>query len=215
MTNINSSKRIGLLFITALLVSGCQSISDEELEVLTTQANKAQALQAEKTKLLQQNKQLQQQNSGLETTVSQLNQQLEQEIIAQQVQIEKSKQGGIKVTMQEAILFPSGAFKLGKSGRAVLKKIASGLQGLDDKHQLRIVGHSDNVPVSKKLRGQFVDNWDLSARRAAEVARYMIWGYGFAPEKISVVGRSHVQPVASNKSKQGRAANRRIELFIE
>ncbi len=208
-------QRIIMLFCAAFFISGCQSISDQELEVLTTQANKAHVLETEKKQLMQQNKQLQQQNLSLGSTVNQLNQQLEQEIIDKQVQIEKQKQGGIKVTMQQAILFPSGTYKLGKSGRVVLKKIADGLQGLDQKHQLRIVGHSDNMPVSKKWREQFVDNWDLSARRAAEVARYMIWGYGFPAEKITVVGRSHVQPVSSNKTESGRAANRRIELFIE
>jgi len=231
-------KYFSIILLAAITLSGCQSISDEELEALTVRANKAQFLQVEKDKLLiekkslsKENEQLLAEKDDLEATLLQLNKQLEQEIASEQVQVEhlmptrssnksspiqmtRIKSDNIKITMQQAILFPSGSYKLGKSGRSVLKKVAAALQGLDDKHQVRIVGHTDNMPVSKKWRDQFVDNWDLSARRAAEIARYMIWGYGFPPESISVVGRAHVQPVASNKSEEGRAKNRRIELFI-
>ncbi|MDX8383357.1 MAG: OmpA family protein [Ghiorsea sp.] len=237
-------KKIGYIMLASITLSGCQSISDKELEALTIRANKAQFLQVEKDKLVQEkqnlaqeNKQLLEDNGTLENTVSQLNEQLKQEIINKQVQVEyvipngsqpsvptieekrstsvESKADNIKITMQQGILFPSGSYKLGKSGREVLKKVAQALYGLDDALQLRIVGHSDNMPVSKKWHDQFVDNWDLSARRSAEIARYMIWSYGFAAEKISIVGRADVEPIASNKNEQGRAKNRRIELFIE
>ena len=86
---------------------------------------------------------------------------------------------------------------------------------LDDIYNGTITaGSSDNVPVSKKWRSQFSDNWDLSSRRAGEVARYLIWGTGFPRENITVSGRADVEPVASNNTKEGQAQNRRIEIFI-
>ena len=71
--------------------------------------------------------------------------------------------------------------------------------------------HSDNRPVSEKWHNQFIDNWDLSARRAAAIARHLIWGYGLKPENISVTGRAFVEPVADNATEEGRAKNPRAQ----
>jgi len=206
-------QRIGFIFITSLLISGCQNISTEDLEALNARADKAEQLQNQTEQLQAENTKLKQEQTSLMQTVSQLNNQLEQEIENKNIIIEQNKETGIiKVTLQQDVLFPSGSYKLNRvKANAILKKVASSLDGVN---KLRIVGHTDNMPVSKKWREQFTDNWDLSARRAGEVARYFIWGFGFPAENIEVVGRAHVNPVASNDDAKGRALNRRIELFI-
>jgi chemotaxis protein MotB len=201
---------IGITILAMFILSGCQSISDEDLEVLQTRAAKAEQLQAENTKLKQSKIYLQQ-------SVTKLNKQLEQEITAKQVLVEQNEQTGvIKVTLQQNILFSSGSFKIDQVGAAdILKKVIESVDNNDGQIMLRIVGHTDNLPVAKKWRNQFSDNWDLSARRAGEVARYITWGLGFPRENITVAGRADVEPVASNDTPEGRAKNRRIELFIE
>lgn len=200
-------QRIGYILCATLILTGCQNINKEDLQVLQDKAKQAEALQKENT-------QLKQERASLLQSVKQLNQQLEQEIIDKQVLIEQNAQTGtIKVTMQQDILFPSGSYRIDQAGAAdLLNRVA---ESLDGNNILSIVGHTDNLPVSEKWRGQFSDNWDLSARRAGEVARYFIWGTGFPSENIEVVGHASIEPVASNDTAEGRALNRRIELFIK
>ena len=200
-------QRFILTFLTVSILASCQSMSKEDLQVLQARADKADQLE-------QENAQLKQERKSLTKSVHMLETQLEQEITDKQILIEQnSKTGIIKVTMQQDIVFPSGSFEIDQEGAAdLLRKVVASLDG---KNKLRIVGHTDSLPVSKKWRNKFSDNWDLSSRRAGEVARFMIWGAGFPAENIEVVGRAHVEPVASNDTQEGRALNRRIELFIE
>jgi len=200
-------QRIGYILLAAFILTGCQNISKEDLQVLQARADKANQLQQENATLKQEQKSLQQ-------SITELNSQLEQEVNDKQILIEQNAQTGtIKVTLQQDILFPSGSYHIDQEGAVdLLRKV---VESLDGQNNLRIVGHSDNLPVSKKWRDKFSDNWDLSARRAGEVARFLIWGAGFPAESIEVVSRSDVEPIASNDTKEGRALNRRIELFIQ
>ncbi|MDQ6984130.1 MAG: OmpA family protein [Ghiorsea sp.] len=199
--------RIGSLILATLILAGCQNISKDDLQVLQARADKVDQLEQEYA-------QLKQEHASLKQSISQLNNQLEQEIKENQVLIEQNVQTGIiKVTMQQDIIFPSGSFEIDQEGAAdILRKVVASLDG---ENKLRIVGHTDNLPVSKKWRNKFSDNWDLSARRAGEVARFLIWGTGFSPANIEVVGRAHVEPIADNTTEEGRVLNRRIELFIK
>jgi chemotaxis protein MotB len=200
-------QRFIYMILASFILIGCQNISSEELQVLQARADKADQLQAE-------NLRLKEEQDSLKESLTELNSQLAQEVADKQVLIEQNAQTGtIKVTMQQDILFPSASFEIDQQGAVdMLRKVVGSLDG---ENTLRIVGHTDNLPVSKKWRDKFSDNWDLSARRAGEVARFLIWGAGFPAEKIEVVGKAAVEPVADNTTEEGRALNRRIELFIQ
>jgi outer membrane protein OmpA-like peptidoglycan-associated protein len=71
--------------------------------------------------------------------------------------------------------------------------------------KLLVVGHTDNV-------GDFTFNMELSQRRAAAVVAALTARYGVGKERLTPVGVSFASPVASNKSEEGRAKNRRVEL---
>ncbi|MDQ6960031.1 MAG: OmpA family protein [Mariprofundaceae bacterium] len=119
----------------------------------------------------------------------------------------------VRITMPAAVLFASGATQINSMGRKVLAKVAGSLRAAPDS-TIRIVGHSDARPVSEKLRSRFTDNWELSAARAAAVARVFVWGEHINERRIHVEGRAATEPVADNSTAKGRARNRRIELFI-
>ena len=200
-------QRVLFFILISTVFTGCQSVSDEELEYLNSRA--LQAEQQEK-----ENKKLKEAQKSLIEGIQLLNKQLEKEVAKKQVSIEENQTtGGIKVTLQEAILFPSNTYEIDQEGAAdILRKLSSGLD--KNNTNIQIVGHTDNLPITKKWRDKFSDNWDLSARRAGEVARFLIWGAGYPKEKITVIGRSDVEPVASNKTEEGRSKNRRIEILI-
>jgi OOP family OmpA-OmpF porin len=67
-----------------------------------------------------------------------------------------------------------------------------------------ISGHTDNV-------GGKAFNQKLSQRRADSVKKYMVDKFGVDPSRIAAKGYGLTKPVASNKTKEGKAQNRRIE----
>ena len=74
-----------------------------------------------------------------------------------------------------------------------------------------VEGHTDNVPFKK---GDLVDNWDLSVKRATSVVRLLQSKYGMDPAKMTAAGRSEFMPVSSNESAEGKSANRRTRIVI-
>jgi outer membrane protein OmpA-like peptidoglycan-associated protein len=71
--------------------------------------------------------------------------------------------------------------------------------------KLLVVGHTDNV-------GSFQFNMDLSQRRAAAVVAVLATRYAIGKDRLTPVGVSFASPMAPNKSEEGRAKNRRVEL---
>jgi chemotaxis protein MotB len=157
---------------------------------------------------VQQNQQL----AYMDATYQQLNQSLQSEVGADQVQI-KQLQNRLQVTMVNAILFPEGGWELHDQGRRELSKIVPALQGVTGK-QIVIEGYTDNLPIEEPLARRFPTNWDLSAARAISVVRYLE-PQGIDPSQLSAVSFGKYHPVASNDTPEGRAQNRRINIVIQ
>jgi len=118
----------------------------------------------------------------------------------------------LAVDLAEQIFFDSGRATLKKEGKEVLKKVGDALKGYENKI-IRVVGHTDNVPVAKSLQATFPSNWDLSVARAANVVRYL-QEVGIPPERMIPSGRGEYEPVAPNDTPEGRQKNRRIEIML-
>jgi chemotaxis protein MotB len=67
------------------------------------------------------------------------------------------------------------------------------------------------VPFKK---GDLIDNWDLSVKRSTTVVRLLQTKYGLDPSNIIAAGRSEYQPLTSNSTTEGKAANRRTRIVI-
>jgi uncharacterized repeat protein (TIGR01451 family) len=81
--------------------------------------------------------------------------------------------------------------------------------------EIRVIGHTDNVPISAAGRKKFADNHALSLARAQTVARYLQEMLDLPESVIRSEGRGPDEPVASNATAEGRAQNRRTEIVIE
>lgn len=90
------------------------------------------------------------------------------------------------------------------------------LIGLDEAEidNVRVVGHTDDVPISVANQSVFKDNYVLSEARANVVAEYVQNVLKLADSKIVAVGIGPDQPLADNTGAEGRARNRRTEIFI-
>jgi type VI secretion system protein ImpK len=74
-----------------------------------------------------------------------------------------------------------------------------------------ITGHTDNVPI-KTLR--FPSNFDLSVARA-ETVKTIVASFLSDASRVTSEGHGDTEPVADNKSPDGRRKNRRIELVVQ
>ncbi len=127
--------------------------------------------------------------------------------------IVRVKNGAVSVVLPDAILFDSGQTTLRPQSKATLKKIANILKSEAPNEMIRIEGHTDNDPVVKQ-KDKYKTNWELSAARAAAVLHYMVEECGVSPTRIYISGFGQYQPIADNKSKAGKAKNRRVEFVI-
>jgi chemotaxis protein MotB len=144
-------------------------------------------------------------------TYEKLLQNMKSEIALGQVTISELK-GKLTVNMEAAILFDSGKADVKDDGLQILQKMVDTLKGVKDK-AIRIEGHTDNVQISGALSRVFPTNWELSAVRAINVARYL-QQQGLDPAILSAAAFAEYKPVADNGTKEGRAKNRRIEITL-
>ena len=119
----------------------------------------------------------------------------------------------LTINMVDRVLFDSGQALVKPAGLKVLKQVSDVLRTVADK-QIRIEGHTDNVPIGPRIKDRFPTNWELSAARATSVVRYLIEEGGVDPNHLSAIGYADNRPVASNDTEEGRQSNRRIEIVL-
>jgi len=121
-------------------------------------------------------------------------------------------QNMLAVDLAEQIFFDSGKATLKSEGKEVLSKVGEALKSYDDK-VIRVVGHTDNIPMAKSATAASPTNWELSVSRATNVVRHL-QEVGIPPERLVPSGRGEYDPVASNDTAEGRQKNRRIEIML-
>jgi len=151
-------------------------------------------------------------NVKIKSTYESLITDLKRQIENQEITIKKFRDQ-ISVTLVDQILFEFGKASITFEGEKILEKVGKILKNIQGK-QIRIVGHTDNIPIMEEYRYKYPSNWELSAARAAAVIRYFQNNIHLEPKVLEAVGHSFYEPVASNETSQGRAQNRRVEIII-
>jgi chemotaxis protein MotB len=119
----------------------------------------------------------------------------------------------LSVNLVEKILFDSGEADLKPEGLKIIKRVGDILKGISDK-QIRVEGHTDNVQIGAKIRDRYPSNWELSTARATNVVRYLQDKVRINSKQLSAAGFADSKPVATNKTPEGKAQNRRIEIVL-
>ncbi len=191
-----------------------QAKTDDLSRSVAESRKKIADLEAENTKLkgnLDQLKQKSQEAEAQSNTYKDLLQEMKEEVAKGEITITELK-GKLTMDVVDKILFASGEAKVKKEGLAVLKRVVDILKDVKDKN-IRIEGHTDNVPIASGLAKIYPTNWELSAARALNVAKYL-QEQGINPKLISATAYGEYQPLADNSTPEGRAKNRRIAIIL-
>jgi chemotaxis protein MotB len=120
------------------------------------------------------------------------------------------KKGVVYISISDKLLFKSGSDDVLPAAENVLGKIAKVVNDHKD-FDILVEGHTDNVPIKTAC---IEDNWDLSAKRATSIVRYLQKKHKVKPERMTAGGRGEFVPKAPNTTAEGRSANRRTEIII-
>lgn len=112
------------------------------------------------------------------------------------------------------VFFESGSAELTPEGVRALVEVAERLRTEFRGRALRIEGYTDANPIGPNLRDRYPSNWELSAARAAMVARHLQWTHNFDGGNIEVVGLGEYHPLADNATAEGREENRRVRIAV-
>ena len=114
---------------------------------------------------------------------------------------------GTIITLSGAVLFKTNESALLPIAEQQLRKVAEALNAYDEGRKIVVAGHTDS-------RGSASFNKRLSLSRAESVRTFLV-NAGVSSDRISAVGKGKDEPIADNKSAEGRANNRRVEIIVE
>tara|TARA_B100000674_G_scaffold420805_1_gene372147 strand:- start:130 stop:1335 length:1206 start_codon:yes stop_codon:yes gene_type:complete len=141
-------------------------------------------------------------------TTEELTVALKEQIDQGLIEVEQ-REGKVFVTVGSGGAFPSGTADLTDEAQRIIDRIA--LSAMSPDSSIKVTGHTDDVPISN---GQFRDNWDLGAGRAASVVQAIQNTGLIAGDRLEAVSKGEMEPLADNSTAAGREKNRRIEIEI-
>lgn len=119
----------------------------------------------------------------------------------------KQEDRGMVITLSGSVLFASDKAELLPAAQRRLSDVAKALNEANPEAQIVVEGHTDT-------KGSQSHNLELSARRAEAVRTYLV-AQGVDANRIRSQGLGFSRPVAPNKSAEGRANNRRVEIVVQ
>jgi outer membrane protein OmpA-like peptidoglycan-associated protein len=119
----------------------------------------------------------------------------------------KAEETRTVITLSGEVLFKTNEATLLPIAQTQLDKVAEALKSQGEDKKIVIEGHTDS-------RGKDDFNQGLSQRRAEAVRSYLV-SRGLDADMVQALGKGELEPVADNKTAEGRANNRRVEIEIE
>ena len=141
--------------------------------------------------------------------IEKMREQIKKEGLEDKISIEEEG-GEVYIQMKDDMMFQSGKAELKPTYFNLLSLIAKTF--LADAKQIRVEGHTDNIPIQTK---EYQSNWELSIQRALNVVRHFVNHENIHPAKLISAGYGEHKPIAANDSPSNRAKNRRVLLNVK
>jgi outer membrane protein OmpA-like peptidoglycan-associated protein len=120
-------------------------------------------------------------------------------------QITEQPDGSLKLNIPSSVTFDTNSYAIKPSFAPVLDQLAQTLTQ-NPEVVAQVIGYTDST-------GQPAYNQTLSVNRAQSVIGYL-GQHGIAAQRLAADGRGQNDPVADNNTEAGRAANRRVEIYL-
>ena len=117
---------------------------------------------------------------------------------------------GVVIRIDSPLLYSLGEASLRRIAYPILDKIIESVASWPN--DIRIEGHTDDLPINTP---EFPSNWELSAARALSVLRYFEASRKIDPTRLSALGYGEHHPLFPNTTKENRAKNRRVEIYVQ
>jgi OmpA-OmpF porin, OOP family len=111
-----------------------------------------------------------------------------------------------EIKLKENVDFETDSAKLLPSSTPLLDEVVTVMKEHPDIEHVRVGGHTDST-------GDKAHNLKLSDDRAASVKQYLV-DHGIAADRLASKGYGETRPIADNKTEEGRAQNRRVDIHI-
>ena len=159
------------------------------------------------------------------------------ELQSENIQVDRVTKG-VKITIASGQLFPSAESELHREVLPVLNQIGtlikkSKIVNIQDDPEfkqfldavvrnnkklnieIRTEGHTDNLPLPQELTSKWKSNWELSTARALNVVELLSEFSELPEDKFSAMGYGEFRPTSKNDTPEGRARNRRVEIYLD
>jgi len=151
--------------------------------------------------------------AGKDRTLADLQAELDKlrgELSQKPVSVE-SKDGTIRFTILNEVLYDAGKAELRPAGLAALDSVLDVIQKEYPGRAIIVEGHTDSDPI--KSSG-WKSNWELSAARSLTVVHYFVEKKGVAPEQLSAAAFGEFKPAAANDTTANKRLNRRAVIVV-
>jgi len=208
------TKIVSLTAVT-LALGACASNKDVDRKIAEAQAQSSKKIDSVETQV----EDLQQKQKATDTHLAKNDEQIA--TLSQEAKdaLKRAEDAGVlaklakgKVAFQQTfnedrVRFKIGKYDLDKKAQAALDEFAGKVKGLNEQYYVEIQGHTDDTGGKK-------GNDELGQRRADEVRRYLSRSASLPLNRMSTISYGDTLPVSSNKTRKGRAENRRVVLVV-
>ena len=122
----------------------------------------------------------------------------------------EARDGKVYVSMENKLLFKSGSWTVGAEGRLAIEELGNVFRQPRYFNTYRRTYGQCSLQGKGSLKG----NWDLSTKRATAIVNQLLENPYILPQNLTAAGRGEYLPIAPNSTREGRAANRRIEVVL-
>ncbi|HEX8171487.1 MAG TPA: OmpA family protein [Thermoanaerobaculia bacterium] len=198
-------KFLGIPTLAALTLAGCATSKSVDQKIAEAQAQSNQKIES----VASQVEDLQQKQQQTDVRLDQLSQ-------SAQEALKRAQEAGVlakgKVVFEQTfsedrVKFKLDSSDLSKDAQSALDEFAGRVKALNEQYFVEIQGHTDDT-------GSEAHNEELGQRRAESVRRYLSRQHKLPLNRMSTISYGDTLPVESNKTRTGRAANRRVVLVV-
>jgi outer membrane protein OmpA-like peptidoglycan-associated protein len=189
----------------ALITSGCATKKYVEQQVVASQAQLGQRIDQVEGQVETNQSRLDEQQKLIDAASKTAKDAYDRAIAAGQ--LAEGKFVYETTFTDDQIRFSTDGAELDEQGKTNLDAFAEGIKSKNQNVFIEIQGHTDSTGTERH-------NYELGLARAEAVRRHLSNQHGFPLHRISVISYGEAEPIADNKTREGRAANRRVVIVV-